>query len=464
MLISVIIPTCNSEKYLAQTLKSALNQTYRNIEIIVVDDSSKDKTVSIINKFIKIDKRIKLIKTNTKKPSGGPAFPRNLGISFAKGNYVAFLDSDDLWKKNKLELQVASLKKNHLISFTNCKYIVENKIKNETYIRKKFIKFTLSNLPESLLLYNPIRLSTVLIKKTLLEKKKFNEESEISGVEDMEMWLNYSLKKFFYKYNYLSDNLVFIRKHKKNLTKNYNLTVIKNIYCISKYMINNKNIKKIHFFILGIFFRFFLIFSNNYKFIILKYVRSNAFVFIFLFLLLFYTPIPDAIGDKLIIKHRIENSVNSLVIVSGDGDYDKKIKSYEKTFLDAQYLIKHNYVKNIYLIGNYNLIPENQIIASLLIFANYNKENIIFSDINSISTYENIKKVALILNNNKDKNIIYITEKYRTKRAYLIWSKLYPDINVKMYYGEYPEDKWIKIKKITYELIAMMKNYLLNWI
>jgi teichuronic acid biosynthesis glycosyltransferase TuaG len=467
MLVSVIIPTYNSEKYINNCLDSVINQTYKQIEIIVVDDCSNDQTLNLVKKFKKKFLKLQIVdlKKIVKKSSGSGSFPRNEGIKIAKGKFIAFIDSDDYWLPTKIEKQIkAIIKNNKIMSYTNCLYEDRNILSRENFIKRRFINFSIKNLSNRLLLYNPLRLSSVLIKKEIFKDHSFSIENEIRGVEDLELWFKLSNKILFKDIFKCEEYLTVIRRHNNNLTKNYNLTVIKNIYCISKYMINNQNIKKIHFFILGIFFRFFLIFFKNYKFIILKYVRFIAFVFIFLFLLLFYSPIPDVIGDKLTIKHKIENSNNSLVIISGDGDYDKKIKSYEKTFLDAQYLIKNNYVKNIYLIGNYNLIPENQIIASLLVFANYNKENIIFSDINSISTYENIKKIASILSNNKEKNVIFVTEKYRTKRAYLIWSKFYPDINVKMYYGEYPVDKWTKIKKITYESIAMLKNYLSNWI
>jgi teichuronic acid biosynthesis glycosyltransferase TuaG len=361
MLITVIIPTCNSEKYLIPTLESAINQTYRNIEIIIVDDCSKDKTVSIIKKFLKIDKRIKLIKSNIKKPSGGPATPRNIGIRFAKGDYVAFLDSDDLWQKNKLALQVSSMKKNHFISFTNCNYIIENKIVKENYIRKKFIQFALSYLPEGLLLYNPIRLSTVLLKKSLLKKINFNEESEISGVEDIEMWLNYSVKKYFNNFNYLSDYLVSIRKHKRNLTKDYNLGIIKNIYCLSKFMINNPSIINFKFFLSGILFRIILLIKKNYINEIKKFTYVFFFIFLLFFLITFKSPIPDYLGNKLIVHHGNTSNIENLVIFSSS----KYEKSYKKRFNEAMKVYKTLYIKNIYILGNDDAVPEHRILSSL---------------------------------------------------------------------------------------------------
>lgn len=462
MLITVIIPTCNSEKYLIPTLESAINQTYRNIEIIIVDDCSKDKTVSIIKKFLKIDKRIKLIKSNIKKPSGGPATPRNIGIRFAKGDYVAFLDSDDLWQKNKLALQVSSMKKNHFISFTNCNYIIENKIVKENYIRKKFIQFALSYLPEGLLLYNPIRLSTVLIKKSLLKKINFNEESEISGVEDIEMWLNYSVKKYFNNFNYLSDYLVSIRKHKRNLTKDYNIGIIKNIYCLSKFMINNPSIINFKFFLSGILFRIILLIKKNYINEIKKFTYVFFFIFLLFFLITFKSPIPDYLGTKLIVHHGNTSNIENLVIFSSS----KYEKSYKKRFYEAMKVYKTQYIKNIYILGNDDAVPEHRILSSLFSTENVNKNFIKLASTNLQTTRDNIILIGNILKKDNIESVIFLTDKYRSKRSELIWNKNFPEIKI-IFINNYMNEEdsnWIRNKKITYEYLAIAYNYLRGWL
>ncbi len=99
-IFSVIIPTYNGSRFIEQTIRSVLNQTFSNLELIVVDDGSTDNTASIIEKLASEDKRIILKKIPN---SGGPTIPSNLGISLAQGKYIAFLDHDDEWKQDKLE-------------------------------------------------------------------------------------------------------------------------------------------------------------------------------------------------------------------------------------------------------------------------------------------------------------------------------------------------------------------------
>ena len=105
-LVSIITPCYNAALYINDTIISVINQTYKNWELIIVDDCSTDNSVELIQSFK--DQRIKLYKTNS--PSGSPALPRNMGVSLSKGKYVAFLDSDDIWLPNKLESQLNFLK------------------------------------------------------------------------------------------------------------------------------------------------------------------------------------------------------------------------------------------------------------------------------------------------------------------------------------------------------------------
>lgn len=106
-LVSIITPVYNAQDYLEETILSVLNQTYYNWELLLIDDCSIDNSYKIIEKYLKKDRRIKYLKNDK---NSGPAITRNKGIEEAKGEYIAFLDSDDLWYENKLEKQINFMK------------------------------------------------------------------------------------------------------------------------------------------------------------------------------------------------------------------------------------------------------------------------------------------------------------------------------------------------------------------
>ncbi|WP_337967939.1 glycosyltransferase family 2 protein [uncultured Flavobacterium sp.] len=119
-LVSIIIPTYNTEKFIGLTLQSVQNQSYQNWEAILVDDASTDKTVEIIKDFAEKDNRIKLFQLAKNSGNGGA---RNIALEKATGKYIAYLDADDLWFPSKLEKQIQFLKANDLpftFSFYDC--------------------------------------------------------------------------------------------------------------------------------------------------------------------------------------------------------------------------------------------------------------------------------------------------------------------------------------------------------
>lgn len=102
--VSVVMPVYNAEKYVALAIDSVLAQSYSDWELLIIDDCSTDSSAAIINKYVEKYQRIRLF--HTKKASGSPTMPRNMGVKMAKGRYIAFLDSDDIWLPNKLEEQL----------------------------------------------------------------------------------------------------------------------------------------------------------------------------------------------------------------------------------------------------------------------------------------------------------------------------------------------------------------------
>lgn len=115
-LVSIIMPSYNTEKFISETIHSVLSQIYTNWELIIVDDCSNDNTDAVVSEFLN-DTRIRYIKNEN---NSGAAVSRNRALREAKGKWIAFLDSDDLWMPEKLEKQIAFMKENNYhFSYTN---------------------------------------------------------------------------------------------------------------------------------------------------------------------------------------------------------------------------------------------------------------------------------------------------------------------------------------------------------
>lgn len=186
-LVSIITPTYNCAKFIGATIESVLNQTYQNFEMIIVDDASKDNTEEVVKSFK--DKRIKYIRLSK---NSGPAIARNRAMEEAKGKYMAFLDSDDLWKREKLEKQINFIKKNkYKIICSDYEQIDEegNKL-NKIIPCKKKVNYN------GILLSCPVGNSTVFYDVSKLGKFKV---PNIRKRNDDALWLQI-LKKEEYMY------------------------------------------------------------------------------------------------------------------------------------------------------------------------------------------------------------------------------------------------------------------------
>jgi len=208
MQISVIIPTYNRKHLISRAIKSVINQSFKPFEIIIVDDGSDDGTYQFINQFFR---EIKLIRQS----NNGVSSARNLGIKNAKGNWIAFLDSDDEWFSKKLELQKKAIDNSdkYLISHTNEIWIRNGVRVNQM---KKHQKYGGSIFEKSLDICR-ISPSSVLINRKIFEDiGKFDETLKIC--EDYDFWLRISSK---YPVLFLDELL--IKKyggHKDQLSKN----------------------------------------------------------------------------------------------------------------------------------------------------------------------------------------------------------------------------------------------------
>lgn len=177
----MVIPAYNAEKYIAETLQSVFDQTYDNYEVVVVDDGSRDGTLRLLQRY---GPKIRVFS----KPNGGPASARNLAIQNSDGELIAFLDSDDIWFKDKLEVQVQFLCENAAVGLVYSEALMVGQGGGESAERK--IGFTESPSFCKLLYGDFIPNSTVMIRRSCVEQVGLLDESkELIAAEDYEYWL-----------------------------------------------------------------------------------------------------------------------------------------------------------------------------------------------------------------------------------------------------------------------------------
>ena len=218
MKITVIIPVYNSKKTIYRCIKSVLNQTYKNFEILCVDDGSVDNSVDIIKKFS--DKRIRIIK---KIHTGMPARNINEAAKQALGKYLSFLDSDDYWDSTKLQKQISFFKNSKDKALSSNGYFVRNK-KIYPYILKKIEKINLRSFYfDNYVLFQ----SLILEKKLFVGIGGFSESLNIRSFYDLDLCIKICLSTNHIgfldkKLVYYSDNPSFSnRKHSPSNLKKF---------------------------------------------------------------------------------------------------------------------------------------------------------------------------------------------------------------------------------------------------
>lgn len=249
-LVSIITPNYNCEKFINDTIESVLSQTYKNWELLIIDDCSKDKSLDRVQEFIKKDSRIKLIKMEM---NSGAALCRNKGIEFAKGKYIAFLDSDDIWLSKKLEKQIDFMEKNN-IDFTYSQYTHMDENGNSLKVKAR--------VPEKIS-YKKMLFHCYTGCLTVV----YNQESlgkvygpDISKSNDYGLFLQV-LKKAK-KARGIKENLAYYRIRKNSISRNKWKKIEPHLYLLNK--VENINI----------FTSLFLIFTNVLIKKIYKYERG----------------------------------------------------------------------------------------------------------------------------------------------------------------------------------------------
>lgn len=181
-MVSVIMPAYNSEKYIEESIISVLNQSYKNLELLVTDDCSSDGTQRLVEDLAKRDRRIRYFRLTE---NNGAAVARNNSLKHAKGRYIAFLDADDVWLENKLELQLAFMKENDsAFSFTGYStYYGDGRFEDKVIDSKTLDKIALNDLLKKAC---TVGCSTVILDKTKLPKI---EMANIRTGQDYALWL-----------------------------------------------------------------------------------------------------------------------------------------------------------------------------------------------------------------------------------------------------------------------------------
>ncbi|EGQ8295098.1 glycosyltransferase [Vibrio parahaemolyticus] len=207
--VSIVVPTYNVERLIGFTIDSVINQSYKNWELLLVDDCSSDNTKELLQKYAQKDNRIKCHFSSENLGAGGA---RNVGLSIATGRFIAFLDSDDLWSPNKLERQISFMKLNNApISHTSFSFIDENGQERRGKVDVSSQVGLLDNLKRT-----EIATSTAVIDRCLV-KDEFRF-SLLRARQDLKLWI-YLLGMGYNSFG-LDENLVHYRVRKDSVSSN----------------------------------------------------------------------------------------------------------------------------------------------------------------------------------------------------------------------------------------------------
>lgn len=239
--VSIITPAYNSSNVIEETIKSVLAQTFKNWELIIVDDCSTDNTFELALEFAKKDNRIKVLKN---KKNLGVALTRNVALDSAQGKYIAFLDSDDMWMPNKLSVQIEYMEKDDL-AFTYTSYQVYD---SNTKQKGKVISVPKSMTAKQIYSNTAIACLTVMVNR---EKVGMFHMPDIIHAEDQSTWQDI-LNRGYIGVG-INKNLALYRVGNKSLTSNkfnaakkqwkvyrkhHKFSVVKSAYYFIGYAIN----------------------------------------------------------------------------------------------------------------------------------------------------------------------------------------------------------------------------------
>lgn len=233
-LVSVIVPSFNAENHIRSTIESVLLQSYNNYEIIIVDDNSTDNTRMIASEFASYSSKIHLI--HLTENSGTPARPRNVGVMYANGDWVAFLDADDLWHPQKLSLQISLLNESKMLmcSSSMIDFIDESKISHKNIPKK--IESTEIHFKSQLIKYlTPT--SSIVLQRDIALQYPFPEDIKYRGREDFACMLK--VHESIHKSIKIMIPLIYYRKHNIQISRNKVKMAEKQLLILKEFQFKN---------------------------------------------------------------------------------------------------------------------------------------------------------------------------------------------------------------------------------
>jgi glycosyltransferase involved in cell wall biosynthesis len=206
--ISVVIPAYNAMTYLPKTLESVLTQTFTDFEVLIINDGSSD---TILNWSASVtDPRVKLISQDNQGLSGA----RNTGIAQAKGEYIAFLDADDLWKPTKLEKQVRYFEDNPDVGLVHNWTILIDETDKPT--GEQWNPHLEGNVWEQIIVINSVSSGAAIVRRCCFETVGVFAR-DLSGTADWDMWIRIAYR---YPFAVVKEPLTLYRQHSQNMSKN----------------------------------------------------------------------------------------------------------------------------------------------------------------------------------------------------------------------------------------------------
>jgi teichuronic acid biosynthesis glycosyltransferase TuaG len=244
-LISIIVPVYNCQDFLSATIESVIAQTYKNWELFIIDDCSLDNSFEIATSYQLKDERIKVLKN---KSNSGQAFARNQGLDIANGRFIAFLDSDDLWHPQKLEIHLKEcLDKRLAFSYSDFELIDERSNSMEIQMKPS------NNLSfQKFLKYNPVGCLTIFYDREQAKYLRFVEDKVYQSIEDnifcAEMFkkeIRYGKIPSVLAYYRIRDNsssarkILMLKKRFKMLQDYYGIGLLGRIWYLGNYVVRN---------------------------------------------------------------------------------------------------------------------------------------------------------------------------------------------------------------------------------